>query len=139
MKGRLPIALAVLIVVLAACGGDDGPSAEAQTDITVEMSDFAFDPRQVLVPPGAEITVTVDNVGSVEHNWIVLQEGIQIEAEADIPDDRSGFELEKTGLVDAGGSSSVTFTAPESGIYQIICDVPGHFTAGMEGRLRVDS
>ena len=90
------------------------------------------------MPTSGEITVTLNNVGSVEHNWIVLAAGTRIEDESQIPDDRTDFELVGSDAVPPGDSSTLTFTAPESGTYQIICDVPGHFSAGMEGRLRVD-
>jgi uncharacterized cupredoxin-like copper-binding protein len=40
--------------------------------------------------------------------------------------------------VDAGESATFTFTAPEEpGEYQIICAIPGHLEAGMQGTLTV--
>ena len=38
---------------------------------------------------------------------------------------------------DAGEAITITFTAPAAGTYQVICNVPGHFSAGMEGLLTV--
>jgi uncharacterized cupredoxin-like copper-binding protein len=40
-------------------------------------------------------------------------------------------------LLDPGDAGTFTFTAPAAGAYQVVCVIPGHFTAGMEGRLRV--
>lgn len=136
--GRLLTAVIAVVLVLAACGGDEDGPGDAQTSFTVEMSDFAFEPSDVAVPPGEEITVTLNNVGSVDHNWVVLASGVQIEAESEIPEDRTGFELVASSVIEAGDSATITFTAPDRGVYQIICDVPGHYTAGMEGRLGVD-
>jgi uncharacterized cupredoxin-like copper-binding protein len=136
--GRLLTALFALVLVLAACGGDEDGPGNASTEITIEMSDFAFEPEQVAVPAGEEITVTLNNVGSVDHNWIIVNSGIQIESESEIPDDRSDFELVSSDIVEAGASTTFTFTAPGRGVYQVICDVPGHFTAGMEGRFGVE-
>ena len=39
---------------------------------------------------------------------------------------------------DPGTTETGTFTAPAAGDYQIICMVPGHFSAGMEGTLTVE-
>ncbi len=136
--GRLLTALIALVLVLAACGGDEDGPGNASTEFTIEMSDFAYDPDLIAVPAGEEITITLNNVGSVDHNWVVVTNGIQIEAESEIPDDRTDFELLSSELVPAGSSTTLTFTAPTRGVYQIICDVPGHFTAGMEGRLGVE-
>ncbi len=36
----------------------------------------------------------------------------------------------------SGGSSTGTFNLPP-GTYQVVCTVPGHFVAGMEGTLQV--
>ena len=38
---------------------------------------------------------------------------------------------------EAGEAITITFTAPAAGTYQVICKVPGHFSAGMEGLLTV--
>ena len=136
---RLIIFVLLLALTAAACGGgDDTP--EASTNLSVTMSDFAFDPDKVTVPPETEITITLDNTGSVEHEWVVLKDGVRIEDESELPED------EETLLADfvyweeevqPGESGTFTFTSPPSGTYQIICAIPGHFTAGMEGRLLV--
>ncbi len=132
---------AILLVAVAAggCGGNDGGGGEPTTDLSVAMTDFAFEPADVTVPAGAETTVTLDNIGSVVHDWLVLREGRRIEAEADLPDDAVladewvlvGDELER------GNSATLTFTAPAEGVYQVICKVPGHFSAGMRGEMTV--
>jgi uncharacterized cupredoxin-like copper-binding protein len=129
----------VLVVALAAgaCGGDDAP--EASTNLSVQMTDFAFEPDSVAVPAGQEITIELTNAGSVEHDYVILKRGQRIEAETDLPDDEETIVAEFVEFeqrVQPGESTTVTFTAPEAGSYQIICRVPGHFTAGMEGRLR---
>ncbi len=135
---RVLIVLGALAIVLAACGGnEDGPGG-ASAELTVELTEFAFDPAEVSVPAGEEITVTVNNVGSVEHNWIVLARGTRIAEESEIPDDLAGFALVASETLDPGSSATVTFTATSGDAYQIICSLPGHFTAGMEGRLRVE-
>jgi len=135
---RLTAVVVALAVAAVACGGGDTP--EASTDFTVVMSDFAFDPDKVAVPPGEEITITLDNVGSVEHEWVILKDGVQIAEESELPADEETLLADFVyweAEVDPGESGSFTFTAPERGFFQVICAIPGHFTAGMEGRLQV--
>lgn len=135
---RLVIMVLLLASLAAGCGGDDTP--EAATDLTIKMSDFAFEPDKVAVPPGAEITITLDNVGSVEHEWVILKDGVRIESEADLPEDEETLLADFVyweAEVEPGASGTFTFTAPERGFFQVICAIPGHFVAGMEGRLQV--
>lgn len=134
---RLVILLMLVVLAFAACGGDDAP--EASTSLSITMTEFAFEPDAVAVPAGQEITVELINAGSVEHDFVILKRGQRIEAETDLPDDEATLMadfVEFEERVQAGESSTVTFTAPEAGSYQIICRVDGHFAAGMEGRLR---
>ncbi len=113
-------ALAVLALALVGCGGGDtGP---AGVTLTVDGTEFSFDPEQVTVESGQAATVNFTNSGSLEHNWVVVG--------ADDPIN--------TGLVGAGSEGSVTFTIDEPGEYTIVCDVPGHREAGMEGTLIVE-
>ena len=135
---RFVILVLLLAILAAACGGDDVP--EASTSLNVTMSDFAFDPDKVAVPPGAEITITLDNTGSVEHEWVILKDGVQIESESELPEDEETLLADFVyweAEVEPGESGTFTFTAPERGFFQVICAIPGHLAAGMEGRLQV--
>jgi uncharacterized cupredoxin-like copper-binding protein len=129
----IPLVL-VLGLAIAACGGDDSPdTGDAATDWAISMVEFEFDPAEPTVPAGEEITLVLENAGSVEHNWVLLAADVRLEDEADLTDDMVLFEQ----AVDPGQSVTTTFTAAGRGIYQVICSIPGHFTAGMEGRLTV--
>ena len=112
-------AMAFLALALVGCGG--GAAGPAAVTLTVSGSEFAFDPTQLTVEAGQDVTVNFMNTGSIEHNWVVL------DANGDI----------STGLVAAGGEGSVTFSVDQAGDYTIICDVAGHREAGMEGTLIV--
>ena len=130
---RRLIMLAALVALGAtACGGDEG-AGDLVTTLDVSMVEFEFDPPEAVVPAGAEITLNLSNAGSVEHNWVVLNSGSKIEAESEFDESMIYFE----GLLNPGEAETLTFTAPAPGGYQVICNIPGHFTAGMEGRLRV--
>ena len=84
--------------------------------------------------------MTAENQGSVEHDFVVLDQGREIAAETDLPEDLEEVRAEWAVVslhTDPGTAETGTFTAPAAGDYQIICMVPGHFSAGMEGTLTV--
>jgi uncharacterized cupredoxin-like copper-binding protein len=125
------------LLLLAACGGDGG-----STDISAELKEFQFTPADWTIPAGEEITITITNGGSVDHEWVILKNGVTISSEADLPDteeellaDFVYWEEEVT----VGDTQTFTFTAPAAGTYHIICAIEDHFDAGMEGELTVES
>jgi uncharacterized cupredoxin-like copper-binding protein len=71
---------------------------------------------------------------------VVLQAGVTISSEADLPDTEeellADFVLTET-EVEAGETGELTLNAP-AGTYQIICALDTHFDAGMEGTLTVE-
>jgi uncharacterized cupredoxin-like copper-binding protein len=122
----------MLSLVLTACGGG-GSSSGGGTNISTTMTDFKFDPGTWTVPAGKQVTLKLTNSGSVEHSWVLMSKPIS----GSFTDaDKANVLFTKT--VPAGQSDSLTFTAPSTaGDYQVICDVAGHFEAGMVGKLTV--
>ena len=128
--------LAVLGLALVACAGGDEPNAALQ----VTTSEFQFSPNEWTVPAGQEITIEITNDGSVLHEWVLMQPGVTIEAESDLPDTEEALLADFVYVedeVDAGATKTLTFTAPAAGTYQVICAIETHFDAGMEGTLTV--
>ncbi len=128
--------LAVLVIVVVAMGGDDAPPTTASTGppqaaVFTVATEFAYAPDLWLAVPNAPIDVTMDNQGTVEHDWTILSESIDNEAE--FTEDLVLFRL----YADAGVTAQGTTQPLPAGTYQIICTIPGHFTAGQEGILRV--
>lgn len=79
-----------------------------------------FEPPTMTVQPGEQVTINLENDGSIKHNYSI--------DEADISKD-----------LDAGKSEEISFSAPGSpGEYKIYCDEPGHESAGMVGTLIVE-
>lgn len=103
----------------AASQPEDGGGQTAvvgSSEVSVVGTEFAFDPDELVLSPGA--TITLDNQGAVIHN-------MEIEGEA-------GFLIE----AQAGQSASGTIDI-DPGEYVIFCSIPGHREAGMEGTLTV--
>jgi uncharacterized cupredoxin-like copper-binding protein len=127
--------LGVLAMVLAACGGD-----EASNQLEVTTSDFQFSPDSWTVPAGEEISIEITNDGSVLHEWVLMQPGVTIEAESDLPETEEELLADFVYVedeVEAGATKTLTFDAPPAGTYQVICAIETHFDAGMEGTLTV--
>jgi uncharacterized cupredoxin-like copper-binding protein len=129
------VMLAMVALALVACGGDGN---EASTELTATVREFQFTPSTWTVPAGEQITIAITNEGTVTHEWVLLQEGVAITSEADLPETEEELLADFVNVeeeVETGETKTLTFEAPPAGTYQIICAIEGHFDAGMEGTL----
>jgi len=101
----------------------------------VVLDDHSFTPDKVSIAAGQEITITVTNKGTEEHEWVLFNLGQDAgEAFGDEDEGNIFWEVE----VDPGAAITQTFIAPvEPGEYQIVCGTAGHYIAGMIGKLIV--
>jgi len=125
-------AVLMLAVVIAGCTnrqaspnrrGHPGSSTAAVVNgvqqVTLTVNDtFRFDPSRVVVHPGT-VKITLVHKGSGAPHDFAL----------------NGFPADQTGLVNAGGTTSTTFTTPSAGTYAFECTL--HVTQGMTGTLVV--
>lgn len=142
---RLLAGVGALLLVLAACGGDDptlpgasgttddtgGLAEEVQDEVTVDMTDaLKFSPQQVTIKVGG--TVTWENPSTVVHTATGDPDNVADPDNVELPD---GAEPWDSGFVQPGDSFSHTFTEP--GTYQYVC-VP-HEGVGMTGTIVVEA
>src|SRR5947209_8170058 len=120
---KLLLPLATVLLATAACGsGTSGSgSGGSGTPVTVSAHDFAFDAVTTSVAPGAAVTVTFMNTGQHTHSFTL-----------DSPS--GGGETQ----ADPGQSSTLAFTAPQSGSIQFHCkfhpsQMTGTITVGSGG------
>jgi uncharacterized cupredoxin-like copper-binding protein len=120
MRVRVPLLVAAVLVVLpvlvAACGGG---SSAGGGGTTVTMTEFKFDPANLTVKRGQEVVITLQNKGTVVHDWNVQDLGVS------------------SPKVQPGQSATVRFTPQRTGTFKIECLEPGHAEAGMVGQLTV--
>ncbi|HET7094976.1 MAG TPA: cupredoxin domain-containing protein, partial [Thermomicrobiales bacterium] len=90
-------------------------AAPTSGPITIEMHDIFFQPKDVTIPAGQDVKITLKNLGASPHNF-------SIDA-LKISDD-----------LQPGETKDITINAP-AGTYEFYCDVPGHKEAGMVGTL----
>lgn len=98
-------------------GDDDGAAGGGGVETSeVVMTEFAFDPDELLVPAGAVLTLVND--GAVVHNMAVEGTG--------------------SDMVDAGEEGELDLAGIAPGTYEFICEVPGHVEAGMVGTITIE-
>ena len=147
VRGRRAPAVAVLAVVgllLGACGGDSGGGAEggvtglapgSDADRTVEMvmTEFAYEPAEVTVPAGTPIRFVFPNRGKVQHEGAV---GTLADNEA-IEKDRATAPDLPTVRVPAGGTGERVVEFDRPGTFVVGCHELGHWAAGQKATVTV--
>lgn len=112
-------------LALAACGGGGGEGgggtggddAGGGQTLSVTATEFTFDPDALQAPAGTDVTISVTDAGTIEHDFTLDEAGLKI-------------------AVKPGETRSGTINL-EAGTYTFYCSVPGHREAGMEGTLTV--
>ncbi len=112
-----------------------GCNANTNQTLSIDVSDFAFTPNTWTVNAGERVTLKLTNQSSNEHEWVLLKKGEEVTIPFDEDDEaRIAFESE----VEPGNVKISFFPAPkQAGLYRIVCGIPGHLEAGMEGTLVV--
>jgi len=130
MKKSLFFLLFVTVFVLSACGGGG-----ASTTINVAFAEFTFTPSEFTIPADQEITINAANNGAVVHEFVIMKFGQTVgDNFGDEDEGNIYWKIE----AQPGANVTGTFTAPaDPGVYQIVCGTPGHYMAGMSGKLTV--
>ena len=127
LNRRILVLLFVLVAVaalIAACGpgstgGGGGGGGGSPLNVTINATEFKYDPNTIMASPGQTVNVTLVNKGTVKHTFVIDSLKVNISA-------------------DPGQSATGSFTAPSTaGSIQFYCDQPGHKDAGMVGTLTV--
>ena len=108
-----------------------------------------FDKKVLSASPGQKVTLTLNHTGRgnkmiMGHNFVLLKKDVNVDVFARkaveardseyIPE---GDEMVAyTKLIGGGESVTITFDAPEQGIYNVICTFPAHYQL-MRGQLIV--
>jgi len=131
MSKRIWIGLILILSGLAAGCGGGGPVA-----VQVDMSEFSFAPETISAPAGAEIHLTLNNTGALDHNFLLMNAGKEVSGSWS---ETNAVDAFFTQIQTPGGESiTVTFTAPsQPGAYQFLCSVPAHLEQGMTGTFTV--
>ncbi|HUR24355.1 MAG TPA: cupredoxin domain-containing protein [Acidimicrobiales bacterium] len=136
MKRFLYLPVAIALVVLAACGSDDGSTAAgaggADRTIEVEMRDIAYSPTSVDVRVGETVRFNFKNTGQVEHDAFIGDAAGQDAHEKQMREGHDHGNDPNALSVKPGKSASLTHTFDKAGQVLIGCHEPGHYTGGMK-------
>jgi uncharacterized cupredoxin-like copper-binding protein len=123
----------------AAALGKPGVPGKVTRSIVVEMSDaMRFKPAGIRVKRGETIRFIVRNTGKVKHE-MVLGTIKELKEHAGLM--RKFPEMEHADpnqvSVDPGMTGELVWQFTRAGTFDFACLVPGHFEAGMVGKVRV--
>jgi uncharacterized cupredoxin-like copper-binding protein len=130
-----------LIVGLTAvaCAGQSNPPAETQ--VSLEVSDFKFTPNTLEVTAGQPVKLTVRNTSVLDHDLSILEIPLQgaVEETGGMEHHMEGISAEPELHIAVGGGQTGTleFIPTKPGTYEFWCTVAGHKDAGMTGTLVV--
>jgi uncharacterized cupredoxin-like copper-binding protein len=125
--------------VSAAPYGRAADPAHATRTIRVDMTDrLRFTPAEVSVEKGELVRFVVKNSGKLEHEF-VLGTLAELKQHAQLMQEHPGMEHDAPNMahVPPGKARSIAWQFIESGEFYYGCLVPGHFEAGMVGKVVV--
>jgi len=154
----LSLSIALAAVPLASgCGGDDNSSNDSAgttstssgsttTDASssgksaeIKMGEYFFNPKDVTVSAG-KVRITAPNTGKVVHELVLFKTNKNPGSFKVSNGEVNEKALEESGATSPGeipdvepGKSKSTTLNLTAGKYAMICNVPGHYAAGMYG------
>lgn len=112
-------ALGAILVLSIAGLGCERIFGAPTPEVTVVLTDFAFEPQKVTINRTEKTKLLLENRGSVEHTFSVPQLNVT------------------SARVPPGTTGTLEITSPR-GPLRIICVIPGHEDSGMVGELVVE-
>jgi uncharacterized cupredoxin-like copper-binding protein/Spy/CpxP family protein refolding chaperone len=119
--------------------GRAGDPKKASRTVDVDMSDkLRFKPADIEVKQGETIRFRVKNSGQTLHEMVIgTQENLQKHAEAMRKHPGMKHDAPYIAHVAPEKTGTIVWQFTKAGEFQYACLVPGHFEAGMVGRIRV--
>lgn len=140
MRSRHLTALALCAATLAAGCGSSTPATGRPGDGTIVTTerDFGIDLEETSTPAGS-VTFDITNDGPSTHELVVFRTDL---AQDSLPVDGAIVTEDDLDLVDeaediAPGAVATITVDLEPGAYLVVCNIEGHYTAGMHAALTV--
>lgn len=89
---------------------------------SLNASNFKFKPDNLRIPKPGPVTLAVENISDIEHNFTIKNPKRQVLKSVDLPPKKK---------------TTVTFDLPEPGKYEFYCDIDSHASLGMKGQIQV--
>ncbi|MCW2270580.1 cupredoxin family protein [Pseudomonas sp. JUb96] len=135
--------------------GAPAPAAKADRTVEVVMGDMYYEPRSLQVKAGETVRFVLVNKGAVIHEFslgdavmhakhqkeMIAMQGQMDHAAMGHGNRQQGQRMKhddpNTVMVEPGKRGELTWTFSESTPIEFACNVPGHYQAGMVGRLTI--
>ncbi len=119
--------------------GQQGDPKRLTRTIRVGMSDkMRFDPESITVKKGETVRFVIANKGAVLHE-MVLGTPEALKEHAELMKKFPGMEHDEPSMahVKPGAAGDIVWQFTKAGDFQFACLIPGHFDAGMVGKVVV--
>jgi uncharacterized cupredoxin-like copper-binding protein len=146
--------VAVPVVFLVACGGSSGTSSApsgsshsatspgssspAGASVGAQEKEFSIALDQTTLHAG-DVTFNIQNAGTIEHEFVVLKTDKTADqlpqASGEVDEDQL-TAVDEVEHIAAGANATLSVNLP-AGHYVVICNIPGHYAAGMHADVTV--
>jgi uncharacterized cupredoxin-like copper-binding protein len=119
--------------------GIAGDARDVKRTVEIRMTDaMRFEPARIEVREGETVRLRAVNRGKMLHE-IVLGTAGELRAHADLMKKHPGMEHDEPYMahVSAGRRGDIVWTFNRVGEFDFACLIPGHYEAGMVGRIVV--
>ncbi|WP_175817718.1 cupredoxin domain-containing protein [Burkholderia diffusa] len=119
--------------------GKPGNAANVTRTVNVEMSDtMRFNPSQLTVKRGETVKFVVENTGKIRHEMMLGTEtGLKKHAALMRKFPEMEHAEANAVTVNAGKSAQLIWQFSKTGVVEFACLQPGHYEAGMVGRIAI--
>ncbi|MBN2993127.1 cupredoxin family protein [Pseudomonas cedrina subsp. fulgida] len=140
--------------------GQPAPASKATRSVEVTLQDIAFAPKSVDVKAGETVRFVLVNKGQLLHEFNLGDAAMHAEHQKEMLKMQASGMLTATGmramdhgamghgamkhddpnsvLVEPGKTAELTWTFAKATGLEFACNLPGHYQAGMVGKLNVD-
>ena len=142
--------------------GEPAPAAQATRTVNVVLKDIAFEPKSLQVKAGETVRFVLVNKGQLLHEFNLGDAAMHADHQKEMLKMQASGMLTTTGmgqmdhaamghgdmgsmkhddpnsvLVEPGKTAELTWTFSKAARLEFACNIPGHYQAGMVGKLTV--
>lgn len=137
--GKPPAAGAAAAEIVETAFGRSGDPAKATRTIRIEMRDtMRFAPDAIAVRKGETVRLEIVNGGGMLHE-LVIGTDAGLNEHAELMRKFPGMEHDEPYMahVEPGKNGQIVWQFTKAGEFRFACLIPGHYEAGMVGRITV--
>lgn len=122
-----------------AFGHPGEPGAHARV-IHIQALKLSFEPKSITVQRGETVKFVITNTSALMHEFVIGDPALQAEHEKEMQAQPGMPMHDANGVtLPPGQTRELLWTFTRDGTVEYACHVPGHFAAGMLGKITVES